>query len=180
MPNVVDVSAIEPVLRVMSDRVLFVADFRYEPNVNAARFLVDEVMPAFWAVAPTAKLTLVGRGLELPEPTDPRIDLLGFVPDLDDGIRARRVCRRPLLQGGGSPLKMIEAMAYGLPVVATSVAAAGLREATPGVHYSQPTAQRSRHALAVACSGEHSGVGQAGRALAESTYSIEALAKLIP
>jgi glycosyltransferase involved in cell wall biosynthesis len=181
VPNVVDVSAIEAVSPVVSDRVLFVADFRYEPNVNAARFLVDEVMPAFWAIAPAAKLTLTGRGLELPGLTDPRIDVLGFVPDLKEEYARAACVVVPLLQGGGSPLKMIEAMAYGLPVVATPVAAVGLQEARPGVHFLEAdNAVGLASALASACSGECGGVGQAGRALAESTYSIDALAKLIP
>ncbi len=181
VPNVVDVAAIPvntPPTR--SNRVLFVADFSYEPNANAARFLVDEVMPALWSSAPSLELALVGRGLELPSGTDGRIQALGFVPQLDRAYARAACVVVPLFQGGGSPLKMVEAMAYGLPIVATAVAAAGLEEATAGVHYLEAEgAAGIAAALKRACNGEIDGIGRAARALAESAYSIDALADLL-
>lgn len=179
-PNVVDVAAIRPVQPARTNRVVFVADFRYEPNVNAARFLVDEVMPALWRQAPSVTLALVGRDLELAGRVDPRIDVRGFVPDLATEYRQAACVVVPLLQGGGSPLKMIEALAYGLPVVATAVAAAGLEEAVPGIHFVGATGPAElASSLIEACAGHHDGIGRAGRLLAESAYSIDALARLI-
>lgn len=181
VPNVVDVAAIDVVPRARSSRVLFVADFSYEPNANAARFLVDEVMPRLWARVPAAELALVGRDLELRPPTDPRIHVRGFVPSLDEEYGKAACVVVPLLQGGGSPLKMIEAMAFGLPVVATPLAGAGLEEALAGVHYLEADgADLLAGALATACDGESEAVGRAGRTLAESAYSIDALARVIP
>ena len=180
-PNVVDVSAIDAVSPARSGRILFVADFSYEPNLNAARYLVDDVMPAVWSSLPAAELALVGRDLEPDGISDSRIELLGFVPDLNAEY-ARSACAVvPLLQGGGSPLKMIEAMAYGLPVVATPLAAAGLEEALAGVHYLTGEGPAGlAAALVSACRGECDQIGLAARALAEKEYSIEALARVIP
>jgi glycosyltransferase involved in cell wall biosynthesis len=179
-PNVVDVAAILPVQPARTNRVTFVADFRYEPNVNAARFLVDEIMPALWREAPSVTLALIGRDLELAGRVDRRIDVRGFVPDLAAEYRQASCVVVPLLQGGGSPLKMIEALAYGLPVVATAVAAAGLEDAVPGVHFVGATGPAELAASIIeACAGKHDGIGRAGRSLAESAYSIDALARLI-
>ena len=66
-----------------------------------------------------------GRGL-VAALEDPRVEALGFVEDLPAAYARARCAVVPLLQGGGTPLKLIEALAYGLPVVATPRAAAGL------------------------------------------------------
>ena len=57
---------------------------------------------------------------------DPRVETLGFVDDLRVVYAGASCAVVPLLQGGGTPLKLIEALAYGLPVVATPRAVAGL------------------------------------------------------
>ena len=106
--------------------MIFVASFFYAPNRNGLRFLLEEVFPRVWAELPDARLTLVGAGLpEMPD-TDPRVERLGFVDDLGAAYASASCAVVPLLQGGGTPLKFIEALAYGLPVVATPRAAAGL------------------------------------------------------
>ena len=51
------------------------------------------------------------------------METLGFVEDLRDAYAGARCAVVPLLQGGGTPLKLIEALAYGLPVIATPRAA---------------------------------------------------------
>ena len=127
VPNVVDVSAIRPVVPDGSaQRALFVGNFSYEPNRNGLRFLLDEVMPRVWAQLPDARLRLVGAGLEEPPSDDPRVEPLGFVEELADAYAGVSAAVVPLLQGGGTPLKFVEALAYGLPIVATPRAAAGL------------------------------------------------------
>ena len=81
----------------------------------------------------------------------------------------------PLLSGGGSPLKFVEALAYGLPVVATPKAAAGL-DVTAGEHYLEGAdGPGLARALVAALAGAPE-IAAAGRALAEREYSIEALA----
>jgi glycosyltransferase involved in cell wall biosynthesis len=179
VPNVVDVAAIRP-RREPADppEALLVADLSYAPNLEGLEFLLDRVMPRVWDAAPELILNVAGRGYA-PSPTlDARVRMLGFVDDLAP-LYARAACALvPLLSGGGTPLKLIEALAYGLPVVATPRAAAGV-EAEPGRDYLEGEgAEGFADALLAALDRERGeAVGAAGRALAESEYSIESLAR---
>jgi len=179
VPNVVDVTSIRPVPRTGSRRVLYAGDFSYAPNRLALAFLADEVMPIVWASVPEATLVVTGRSLELPAGSDPRVDARGFVDDLEAVYRSVDCVAVPLLQSGGSPLKFVEALAHGLPVVATSRAARGLA-AEAGAHYlAGDDAGAFAAAVVRALRGEAQDVAAAGRALAAREYSLEKLAELV-
>jgi glycosyltransferase involved in cell wall biosynthesis len=176
VPNVVDVAAIAPLEPdVVARRALFVGDFTYEPNRTALRFLLDDVMPRVWRELPEARLRLVGAGLDAPPSGDPRIEALGFVERLHDAYAGVSAAVVPLLQGGGTPLKFVEALAYGLPVVATPRAAAGLavRDGEHCLLADGPDAYAE--ALARVLRDGAPELGRNGRALAQERYSIEAL-----
>jgi glycosyltransferase involved in cell wall biosynthesis len=180
VPNVVDVAAIEPVLPASGERrAVFVANFAYEPNRRGLRFLLGEVLPRVWEQLPAARLALVGGGLAEDASADARVETLGFVADLRD-VYARSSCAVvPLLQGGGTPLKLIEALAYGLPVVATSRAAAalGLRD---GEHCLTATgAEEFATGLVRVLRDGAPQLALAGRELARERYSIAALSSLL-
>jgi glycosyltransferase involved in cell wall biosynthesis len=178
VPNVVDVLATEPVGPRSGQRsVAFVADFGYEPNRDGLAFLVEEAMPAVWERAADVELIVAGKGSGEIEPPDPRIKPQGFVPDLRDVYEAAGAVMVPLREGGGSPLKFVEALAYGCPVVATPLAAAGL-EITPGSDYIEAPAEGEEFARAILTALDPelaNPVAAAGRRLAEQRYSIEAL-----
>lgn len=178
VPNVVDVAAIEPVPPRDGQRVvLFVADLTYEPNRGALEFLCEEAMPSLWEQAPDARLVIAGKGSEEIRPPDQRIEPSGFVPDLRDLYLAAGCVAVPLLEGGGSPLKFVEALAYGVPVAATPLAAAGL-EVRAGEHYAEGAANGEPFARALATAldpARGNPLAAAGRELAEREYSIEAL-----
>jgi glycosyltransferase involved in cell wall biosynthesis len=179
-PNVVDVSAIEPIQGIAPEpNAIFVANFAYEPNRNALAFLLEQVLPRVWSDFADASLLLVGPGLERSVSEDPRVRALGFVEDLAGAYARARCALVPLLQGGGSPLKLIEALAYGLPVIATPRAAAGLQ-----LHDGQDCliadgGQAFADALARVLRDGAPALARAGRKLAEERYSVEALASLI-
>jgi glycosyltransferase involved in cell wall biosynthesis len=179
VPNVVDVAAIDPV-RAPADppAALLVADFTYSPNREGLEFLVSEVMPQVWQVEPQLRLRIAGR--DAPLGWDERVEVLGFVDDLEPLYASAACALVPLLSGGGSPLKFIEGLAYGLPVVATPRAAAGV-DAEPGRHYVEGRgADGFASAVVEALDPVRAAdVGAAGRALAESEYSIESLARLL-
>ncbi len=181
VPNVVDVAAITPVAAVAEKRAaIFVANFSYEPNQTALRFLLEDVYPRVWEQLPDAELLLVGAGLDTPPSTDPRVHALGFVEDIAAVYPQARCAVVPLLQGGGSPLKLIEAFAYGLPVVATPRAVAGL-DVTPGVDcLVAEGAEAFAEAVTPALREGAPQVGGAGRTLAQKRYSVQALASMLP
>jgi glycosyltransferase involved in cell wall biosynthesis len=179
-PNVVDVTAIEPVATLTSEpRAIFIANFAYEPNRNALAFLLEEVFPRVWEHLPDAHLTLVGAGLQLPPSRDPRIQALGFVDNLASAYREARCAVVPLLQGGGSPLKLIEALAHGLPVIATSRAVAGLHVHDGTDCLVADGGEAFAEAVVGVLRDGAADIARAGRKLAQEHYSIEALAALI-
>lgn len=180
VPNVVDVAAITPVSPSASaQNAIFVANFAYEPNRNGLTFLLNEVFPRVWSQLPDARLLLVGAGLDRPPSEDPRVQALGFVDDLASVYARVRVAVVPLLQGGGTPLKLIEALAYGLPVVATPRAVAGLDVHDGSDCVVAEGAKAFADALVEILRDGAPELGRRGRELAEERYSIEALAMLL-
>lgn len=179
VPNVVDVEAITPTGGIAEERrAIFVANFGYEPNRNGLEFLLEEVFPRVWGQLPDARLTLVGGGLER-APDDPRVETLGFVEDLAAVYHRSRCAVVPLLQGGGTPLKFIEALAYGMAVVATPRAASGLEVAHGESCLIADGAEAFAAALAGVLAQGAPDLARNARGLAERRYSIQALIALL-
>ena len=113
------------------ERVLFLGSLDWRPNQDAVRLLLDEIFPALRARAPTARLCVVGR--KPPEWLRRGVAASGFaelhadVADVRPYLGDCGVMAVPLRIGGGSRLKILEALACGLPVVSTRVGAEGLR-----------------------------------------------------
>jgi polysaccharide biosynthesis protein PslH len=180
VPNAVDVSAIEPLSPDPAAlRAVFVGSFDYEPNRRALRFLLDDVMPRVWERLPAATLRLAGAGLDSAPSSDPRVEALGYVDRIRDAYAGCTCALVPLLEGGGSPLKFIEALAYGLPVVATPVAAAGLTLEAGRDYARGSDAPGFAAALAGVLEDGGAGLGQNGRKLVERLYSVEAVARAL-
>jgi polysaccharide biosynthesis protein PslH len=181
VPNAVDVAAIEPIEPdAEAQCAVFVGSLDYEPNRRAIRFLVDEVMPRVWAQLPEAKLRVAGRGLGDRIERSERIEALGFVEHIRDAYVGASCVVIPLLEGGGSPLKFVEALAYGLPVVATPFAAAGL-SVEPGRDYAEAdgTPEAFADELVAVLRGERPALGRDGRELVARSYSVEAVARAV-
>jgi glycosyltransferase involved in cell wall biosynthesis len=109
--------------------ILFVGFFRHEPNVEAVRYFCREVLPRVRARVPEAHFRVVGA--YPPEvirrlADDPAIEVTGRVDDIAVYYRTSAVFVAPVLQGSGTRLKILEAMASGCPVVSTTIGAEGL------------------------------------------------------
>jgi polysaccharide biosynthesis protein PslH len=180
VPNVVDVRRIVPAAAVPeARRALIVGNFSYEPNLRALRFLLDEVLPRVWASVPDARLRVVGPGLDEQPSSDRRVEAVGFVDDLASAYADVSCVVVPLLQGGGSPVKFVEAMAYGLPILATPRACAGL-EVKDGEHcLVAEGGEAFAAALASLLQDGAQGLGHRARVLALERYSIEALVSIV-
>jgi len=110
--------------------IIFCGSFCYPPNLEAADLLIKEIFPGIANVLPWARLTLVGRdppaSLLKAARHDPRISIAGSVPDPAVYLGRSQICIVPLLSGGGTRLKILEAFASGCPVISTRKGAEGL------------------------------------------------------
>lgn len=111
-------------------RILFLGSLDWRPNQDGVRVLIDDVFPRVQRAEPTARLVVVGRK---PPPwlkelaSRPGVELHADVPDVRPFLHAAGVLAVSLRVGGGSRLKILEALATGLPVVTTTVGVEGLR-----------------------------------------------------
>jgi polysaccharide biosynthesis protein PslH len=111
-------------------QILFLGALDYRPNVDAVNLLLDRIFPAVQAYEPEARLSLVGRNpcADLLRTTARmrNVEVHANVPDVRPFLAGAAVMAVPLRVGGGSRLKILEALATGLPVVSTKVGAEGL------------------------------------------------------
>jgi glycosyltransferase involved in cell wall biosynthesis len=110
------------------DTLLFVGNYAHPPNVDAAVWLCEEILPLVARLHPQVKLSLVGpyappvvRSLE-----GPRVRVLGAVDDLDLLLRRAALVIAPVRTGGGMRMKVLHAMAVGKAVLTTPRGAEGL------------------------------------------------------
>jgi glycosyltransferase involved in cell wall biosynthesis len=112
-----------------SRSLLLVATYAYAPNIIAAEFLVKDVWPLVREACPDARLVVAGNKPErIPsfERNPTGVEFTGFVPDLELLYRSAAIVCCPVLSGGGTRIKILEAAAYGKAVVSTLVGAEGL------------------------------------------------------
>lgn len=132
---------LSPTLAARQD-ILFVAGFAHPPNVDAARWLVGEILPQVWSRHPGVRLHLVGSNPapEVRALADERVLVTGHVSDAElEAYYARcRVAAAPLRFGGGMKGKVLEAMRHGLPMVTTPVGVQGLSAAAFLPHADAP------------------------------------------
>ena len=108
--------------------LMFVGGFQHPPNLDAAQWLIQDIFPRIRSELPEVILHLIGSKMppELLEINAPGIRIHGFVPDIDPYLAGCRVSLAPLRYGAGVKGKVNQAMAFGLPVVATACAAEGM------------------------------------------------------
>ena len=118
-------------------RLVFTGGLDYRPNADAVRYLCREIFPRVRSLHPDARLSIVGGGaspqLRSACASD-GVDFLGFVPDVFEVLRQSTIFVCPMREGTGIKVKLLEAMACGLPVVASPLALEGIPEAEDGRH----------------------------------------------
>jgi glycosyltransferase involved in cell wall biosynthesis len=108
--------------------LLFVGLLTYPPNADAVRFLANEILPTVRRSLPDVRARVIGRhdGALADLHDTPGLEIVGPVDDLDAELRAADVAVVPVRSGGGTRVKILEAFAYRLPVVATPIGCEGL------------------------------------------------------
>ncbi|RWL85228.1 MAG: glycosyltransferase [Mesorhizobium sp.] len=109
--------------------ILFAGHLGYHPNIDAAERLAGIILPRIRQALPAARLILAGRSPDPAVRILAKIDGVVLIENPDDVgplLSAAHLCIVPLRIGGGTRIKILEAMASGVPVIATPLAAEGL------------------------------------------------------
>jgi sugar transferase (PEP-CTERM/EpsH1 system associated) len=112
------------------DSLVFTGSMDWLPNTDAIVYFCDKVLPLIWQKKDSVKLYVVGKNasnlIKDLAKHDPRIIVTGYVDDVRPYIRRSTVFVAPLRIGGGTRLKILEAMAMGKAVVSTTIGAEGI------------------------------------------------------
>ncbi|HEX8728230.1 MAG TPA: glycosyltransferase [Ktedonobacterales bacterium] len=169
----------------IAGRVVFTGTMDYHPNEQAARFFAEQCWPLVRAARPDASWAIVGAN-----PPDSvwrladdaaGVIVTGSVPDTRAYIAQAQVTVAPLLVGGGTRLKILEALAMGKAMVATSLGAEGLH-LTPDEHLliaDQPAAFAQAVVRALDDAALRARLGAAGREAVVRQYSWESSARAL-
>jgi len=176
VPNGVDVETFRSTGKpAVADELLFFGALSYYPNTDGLDHFIDETLPRIVAKRPSVRLRVVG-----PSPASStlarvsrHVEVVGFVDELLPEIERASVVIVPLRIGGGTRLKIIEAMAVGRPIVSTRLGAEGIDV----THEKQllladtPDAFANEVVRALEDSALAARLGASARQLAEERYS---------
>ena len=156
IPTGVDLDFFEYAPPPQSADVVFMGSMDWRPNVDGVIWFLENVWPAVRTARPDATFRIIGKN------PPPQLEAMaaasgcsvtGFVDDVRDYARAAAFVT-PLLAGGGTRIKVFEAMALGAPVVSTGLGVEGL-ELSPGVEYLEANAPKEFAESVIALLGDH-------------------------
>jgi len=165
---------------VQNNKIVFVAGFGHPPNTDAAVWFVTDILPLIKVQYPEVELYLIGSN-----PTEQVIQLksnsiyvTGYVTDEDlaSHYASARVAVVPLRFGAGVKNKVVEAMAYGVPLITTEVGIQGLAGADEIIPVTSDEHQFADAVCSVLASEElWSSYSRAGNTYVASRYSLSAM-----
>lgn len=124
VPNGVDFDFFSPIEQPRQYDIVFCGNMRYEPNVRAAQFLAEKIMPLVWQTHPNASLLLAGAcpKAKVSKLASDHITVIDSPEDIRKCYASARIFAAPMLTGSGLQNKLLEAMAMQMPCVTTSIA----------------------------------------------------------
>jgi glycosyltransferase involved in cell wall biosynthesis len=163
--------------------LLFFGALDYFPNSDALAFFLDHVWPRVLAAHPSTRLRILGRRPPawLVARREPGVEIGGFVEDLRPSIAAAGAVIVPLRLGGGTRLKILEAMAMAKPIVSTELGAEGIDVAHGRELLLADGAEAFAAEIGRLLDAPALGIrlGRAARALVERRYSWRASAAVV-
>jgi len=180
LPNGVDTEQFRPNPIIPSKpRIVFTGNLSYFPNVDAITYFARTVFPLILERCRAAQLEIAGvspsRSVQALECLQ-NVTVHGFVENLPQFINSASLAICPTRCGSGMQNKMLEAMACGVPVVASSFAANGIPLASDGVHFLRAdTPEDARDAIVrlLNTPSDRQAIGQAGLELVRESFSWE-------
>ncbi|MCE7057566.1 glycosyltransferase [Algoriphagus sp. AGSA1] len=108
--------------------LLFIGAYNHPPNVDAAQWLVNEIMPKVWEELPEIKLTLLGSkpSSQIYDLASERVIVPGYVTDVSDYFKTHKLFVAPLRFGAGMKGKIGQSLAYQLPVITSTIGSEGM------------------------------------------------------
>ncbi|NQU34448.1 MAG: glycosyltransferase [Bacteroidetes bacterium] len=124
IPNGVDHSFFRPIDKEKKYDVVFTGNMGYPPNVDAAGYLINEIMPLVWGKIPTAKVLLAGASpaKKVTALQSGLVVVSGWLDDIRDAYSSARVFIAPMRIGTGLQNKLLEAMSMKIPSITTPLA----------------------------------------------------------
>ena len=186
IPNAADVEYYQPHAtdpRPDGHTVVFFGYLSYVPNIDGVIYFVKDIWPRIAEAHPQSRCKIVGGR---PPPSllalaGPRIELTGFVSDLRPHLAAAAAVVVPLRLGGGTRLKIVEAMAMGKAIVSTTLGAEGI-EAISGrdiLIEDEPAAFAAAVSRLLAEPGLAARIGRSARQLAVERYAWSGAARAL-
>jgi O-antigen biosynthesis protein len=161
----------------------FIGGYGHPPNIDAAQWAAQQIMPLVRPLVPGIELLLVGSRMPTEVSSLAATDIvpLGFVPSLDGVFERVRLTIAPLRFGAGLKGKVLESMAAGVPCVMTPVAAEGLDlpEELAWLVADRPDLLADRIAKLCRDDARHQRVAAACRAHVAANYGPERIDALI-
>lgn len=179
VPNGLDLERYHPLTRGPTSTIVMPGTFDYAPNIRGAALMKTQILPWVRQTIPDATLVLLGRdpngsAQALADP--PTVVATGEVEDVRPYLAKAGVVVAPIMEGGGTRFKILEALALGLPVVTTPLGCDGL-EVRDEQHLL--TRDLANFALAITSLLQKpergQALGEAGRQLVASRYSWDAV-----
>jgi sugar transferase (PEP-CTERM/EpsH1 system associated) len=177
VPNGVNVDYFAPDAAEEIPALIYTGGMNMFANRDAVTYFLEEIWPLIAARAPHTTFYAVGQDppkeLLAHATQDPRVVVTGFVDDIRPWVRKAAVYVVPLRVGGGTRLKVLDAMAMGKAIVSTSVGCEGIA-VVPGTHLVTADAPTDFARETLSLLGDRPrrlALGRAARALVERTYA---------
>jgi glycosyltransferase involved in cell wall biosynthesis len=177
IPNGVDTQLHrpDPAVEPQANSLIYTGAVTYYANYDAVAYFVREVWPLVRQRSPEARFTVTGstRDVDVSDlAAEPGVHFSGYLPSVADAVRQHWALVVPLLSGGGTRLKILEAMALGTPVISTRKGAEGIH-ARSDEHLliaDSPAEMADAVCRLLADPALRARLSQAGRALVEQEY----------
>ncbi|MGH8202865.1 MAG: glycosyltransferase family 4 protein [Steroidobacteraceae bacterium] len=178
VPNGVDTNYFQPSRdREQPDSLVFAGNMSWYPNATAMLFFADRVWPVLKARVPGVTMDVIGgnppRRLLALAASDGQFRVRGFVPDVRPYISRAALYVCPIMDGGGTKLKILDALAMGKAIVSHPIACEGIevRDGRDVIFASEPNEFVINIATLLASPERRRQLSSNARSLAESSYS---------
>ncbi|MDO9234428.1 MAG: glycosyltransferase family 4 protein [Aquabacterium sp.] len=163
--------------------LVFVGGFTWFPNLDAIRYFCEDILPLLVKAVPDLRLTVIGKQPDTPVVDEiarhPHVHLTGQVDDIRPYVDEAAAYIVPLRIGGGTRLKILDALSMGKAIISTSVGCEGLAVEDGQTIVIADTPETFSQAIVRVLNNpdEARAIGQRGRTLVEQRYDWAAVAK---